>query len=451
MKKFMELIEKYIVPVAGKIGAQRHLVAVRDAFVGMIAITMVGAFAVLFNNLGGVFKWYDKFLINIFGAGWKTLGGNIWWATFAFMALYLVIGVSNKLARSYGDDGFEAMFIALACFLILIPQMANVSIIPPGAKDAILGQNWGLVALSYVNQNALFTGIIVAIIATEIFVRLTKVKHLIIKLPEAVPPAVSRAFAKLIPGMVTIFIFGVFGVLFNIAAKMAFNDWLFKILVMPLTNVADTLGFALLIVFLQQLFWSFGLHGANILLGIQSPIMLKLAADNLALFNAHATTGYAVFAGNFLDVYVWLGGSGATLGLLIAIAIASRERRKLLKLFVGPSIFEINEPVIFGLPIVLNPIFIIPFIIGPLIMTAIAYIATSIGLVAPCVSLVPWVMPPIVGAYFATGAHISGAVLAAVNLVISVVIYMPFLIAADKIDRKKFGIVSNEKGIDQSL
>lgn len=451
MKKFLELMEKYIVPIAAKVGGQRHLVAVRDAFVGMIAITMAGAFAVLFNNLGGAIPGYDKFWVGIFGDGWKTLGGNIWWATFAFMALFVVIGIAHKLAKSYGDEGFEAMFVALACFLILIPQMANVSLTPEGAKAAIEGQNWGLVSWTYVNQTALFTAIIVSLISTEIFVRLSKVKYLMIKLPESVPPAVSRAFAKLLPGMITIIIFGTFAVLFDMATKMAFNDWLSKLLVSPLTNAADSLGFALIIVLLQQIFWSVGLHGSNILLGIQAPLMTKLAADNLALFQAHATTGYAIFAGNFLDAFVWLGGSGATIGLLIAIAIASKERRQLLKIAGGPGLFQINEPVIFGLPIVLNPIFIIPFILAPVIMTIVAYLATAAGLVAPCVATVPWVMPPIIGAWIATGGHLSGAILAAVNLVISIVIYFPFLIAADKIDRKNIRTLMSEKGIEQSL
>jgi PTS system cellobiose-specific IIC component len=235
------------------------------------------------------------------------------------------------------------------------------------------------------------------------------------------------------------------------ATKMAFNDWLSKILVSPLTNAADSIGFALIIVLLQQIFWSVGLHGSNILLGIQAPLMTKLAADNLALFQAHATTGYAVFAGNFLDAYVWLGGSGATIGLLIAIAIASKERKQLLKIAGGPALFEINEPVIFGLPIVLNPIFIIPFILAPVVMTIVAYVATAIGLVAPCVATMPWVMPPVIGAWIATGGHISGAILAGVNLIISIVIYFPFLIAADKIDRKNLKILKNEKGVQQSL
>jgi len=451
MKKFFDLMEKYVVPVASKIGAQRHLLAVRDAFVGMIGITMAGAFAVLFNNLGGAIPGYDKFWTGIFGNDWRTLGGNVWWATFAFMALFVVIGIAHKLAKSYGDEGFEAMFVALACFLILIPQLANISLTPEGAKVAVEGKSWGFISWTYVNQTALFTGIIVSIISTEIFIRLTKVKHLIIKLPDSVPPAVSKAFAKLLPSMLTILAFAAFSVLFDMATKMAFNDWLSKLLISPLTNAADSLWFALIIVLLQQLFWSVGLHGSNILLGIQAPLMTKLAADNLALFQAHAHTGYAIFAGNFLDAYVWLGGSGATIGLLIAIAIASKERRKLLKIFVGPSIFEINEPVIFGIPIILNPIFIIPFILAPLIMTVVAYTATAMGIVAPCVAIMPWVTPPIIGGWIVTGGQISGAILAAVNLVISVVVYFPFLMVADKIDRKKLGTVSNKKGIDQSM
>lgn len=429
MNSFLEKIMEG----AGKIGNNRHLLAIRDTLVGMIAITMIGSFAVLINNLGQIIKPWGKMLEAIFGKNYTALGGDIWFGTFAFLTIFAVFGIANQLAKSYGDDGFEAMFIAAACFFILLPQVAQVE----GVKDGV----WGLISVNYMNATALFTGIIVALLSTEVFVRLARVKYMIIKLPEGVPPAVARSFAKLLPGMLTIFIFAVAGKLFRIATDGVFlNDWLNKVLVSPLSNAADSLPFAVLVVLLVHLFWALGLHGPNILGGITTPLFTKLGTENIDLYAQKVTDldKYSVFAGSFLDAFVYLGGSGATLGLLIAMFIAGRKRHKqLLALGTPPGIFQINEPVLFGLPIVLNPIWLIPFILAPIITTIISYLAVSFGLVFPVVANIPWVSPPIVGGWLATGGHISGAVLAAINLVISCVIYLPFVYAQAHIEDKK--------------
>jgi PTS system cellobiose-specific IIC component len=119
----MEFIEKYILPGAVKFGNNRHLLAIRDALIGMISITMIGSFAVLFNNLGAAIPPYQKMMVWIFGDTWTTLGGDIWWGTFAFMTVFAVVGIAYKLARSYDDDGFEAMLVALASFLSLFRKL----------------------------------------------------------------------------------------------------------------------------------------------------------------------------------------------------------------------------------------------------------------------------------------------------------------------------------------
>jgi cellobiose PTS system EIIC component len=435
----MNFIEKYIMPYAIRLGNNRHLLAIRDALIGMIAITMIGSFAVLFNNLGQIIKPYGTMMEAIFGPTWTTLGGDIWWGTFAFMTIFAVFGIAYKLAVSYGDDGFEAMLVSGACFFLLAPQIANVTLTVN--EKAVSGEAWGFISVNYFNATALFTGIVVALLATEIFVRLAKVKYLVIKLPDGVPPAVAKSFAKLLPGMMTIFIFGLIGLIFRIFTNGQFlNDWLNKVLVSPLNSAVDSLPFAILIVFLVHVFWVVGLHGPNILGGITTPLFTQSGTKNIDLYaqNVKDLDQYGVLAGSFLDAFVYLGGSGATLGLLIAMIIAGRKRNKqLIALGTPPGLFQINEPVLFGLPIVLNPIWFIPFICGPVILTVISYLAVSTGLVHPIVANIPWVTPPIVGGFLATGGHVSGAVLAALNLAISVVIYLPFVYAQSRLDSKR--------------
>jgi PTS system cellobiose-specific IIC component len=408
----------------------------------MIAITMIGAFAVLINNLGGAIHGYDKMMVTVFGANWKTLGSDIWWGTFAFMTVFAVVGIAHRLARSYGDEGFEAMLVALACYFVLVPQsLAAVSVTLNGGKTAT-GGTWGFISWNSLNSTALFTGIIVAIIATEIFVRLARVKQLVIKLPDGVPPAVSKAFAKLLPGMLTIFIVALIGLLFRlyISNGVFFNDWLNSVLVKPLTDAADSLGFAVAIAFFVHFFWALGLHGPNILGGITTPLLTTLGNHNIDLYAKGVTDldKYSVLAGPFLDAFVYMGGSGTTIGLLIAMFLVNRKRHKqMIALGTPPGLFNINEPIIFGLPIVLNPVWLIPFICTPIVLTIISYLAVQSHIVFPVVSTIPWVTPPVIGGYLATGGHWSGAVLSLVNVVISIVIYLPFVVVAERMEARK--------------
>ncbi len=430
MEKFMAFMDKYIVPVAGKIGAQRHLVAVRDAFVAMIPLTMIGSLAVLINNLP--IEAYQTAMVNIFGEGWKTLNGNLWWGSLAIMALFLLIGVTYFLTKSYGEHEIQSVMIAVGSFFVLLPQVASIT------QDTVTLEGWGLIPVSFFGTTALFTAIIVGILSTEIYVRLSRVKQLIIKLPDGVPPAVARSFAKLIPGMLTIVLIGIAGLLIT---KFSNGDNLNNIintyLAIPVRNVADSLGGALAITLLGHGLWTVGLHGTNIMLPFTNAILLDLGAKNAELFANGATEGFSVMAGPFFDAFVYLGGSGMTIGLIIALMIAGRRRKDMIALGGAPGLFNINEPVMFGMPIVLNPIFMVPFILAPVIATIVSYLAIQTGLVQPViVATIPWVTPPILGGLAATG-HWTGGALAAFNLIMSIVIYIPFVIASERMEMKK--------------
>lgn len=430
MDKFMAFMDKYIVPVAAKIGAQRHLVAVRDAFIAMIPITMVGALATLVNNLP--FEGYKKLMASIFGEGWTTLGGDIWWGSMATMAVFLVIGVAYFLAKSYEEDGLQAGLISASVFFITIPQVASI------VADGSIVEEWGFMHYSYLGTTALFTAIILGLLTTEVFVRLSRIKQITIKMPDGVPPAVARSFQKLIPGMFTIVIFAVLALLIRLITNGEYlTDLINAYLGTPLSNIADSLGSTLFFTFIVHLLWIVGLHGSNIALPFTETILTKLGGENAALAQAGATEGYNVLAGSFFDSFVYLGGSGMILGLIIALIIAGRRRKDMVALGGLPSLFNISEPVIFGLPIVLNPIFMIPFVLGPVLCSAIAYLAIDFGLVAPIiVTKIPWVTPPIIGGFMANG-HWTGGALALVNLLVSIVIYLPFVIAAERIDARR--------------
>ncbi|MGL5312274.1 MAG: PTS sugar transporter subunit IIC [Peptostreptococcaceae bacterium] len=431
MEKFMGFMERYLVPVAAKFGAQRHLVAIRDGFVGMIPIAMIGAFGSLLKNLP--FDPYQNFLANTtLGGHIANVGGNLWWGSLALMSLFLVISVAYSLANSYNANALQAGLIALCCFLILSPQTMTVG---EGA-EAVVG--WGAIPWNYVSTNGLFTAMVVALVSTELFVKLSNVSGLTIKMPDSVPPAVSRSFAKLLPGLITITIVAIIGVLVATLSDGRFiNDLLQEYLAKPLTGVADSLGGAIFVVLFVHVLWIFGLHGANIALPVISPILLELGGKNVELAAAGATTGYSVFAGAFLDAFVYMGGAGVCIGLIVALMIAGKRRKDMIALGGPPALFNINEPIMFGMPIVLNPIYMIPFILAPVLCVITSYFAISTGLVPPVIMpTIPWITPPIFSGFIATGS-INGAILAAVNIVISIVIYLPFVAADERMAKKQ--------------
>ena len=432
MEKFMGFMERYLVPVAAKFGSQRHLVAIRDGFVGMIPIAMIGAFGSLLKNLP--FDPYQNFLANTtIGGHIATVGGNLWWGSLALMSLFLAVSVAYALANSYNANALQAGLIALCSFLILSPQVMTVT---PEGGEAIVG--WGAIPWTYVSTNGLFTAMVVALISTEIFVKLSNVSALTIKMPDSVPPAVSKSFAKLLPGLIAITVMAIIGVaVATIFDGKFINDLLQEYLAKPLTGVADSLGGAIAVALFVHILWIFGLHGANIALPVISPILMELGGKNVELLAAGATEGYSVFAGAFLDAFVYMGGSGVCIGLVIALIIAGRRRKDMIALGGPPALFNINEPIIFGMPIVLNPIYMIPFILAPVVCVITAYLSISSGLVPPVIMpTIPWITPPIFGAVIATGS-IKGGILAAVNIVLSILIYLPFVMADERMAKKQ--------------
>lgn len=417
MKKIIEFLEKYFVPVAGRIGSQRHLVAVRDGFVAIMPFLMLGSIAVLINGFP-IPGWAD-FMKGIFGEQWNTFGGNIWNGTFAIMSLLVTFSISYSLARSYNSDGLAAGLTSFGTLLMLYAG---------SAKD------WAI-PFAYLGAQGLFVALFVSLVATQIFVKLLGNKKFVIKMPEGVPPAVAKSFASIVPAAIVFVIFCIFKLVMTYVGVPDIHDWIFKLIQQPLAGLANSLGSALLIVFLIHLLWFFGLHGANILLPITTLLFMPLMDANIAAFQAgQAATN--IITPPFLDGFVYMGGAGSTICLLIALFIIGRrpDNRAKARLGIGPGLFNINEPVLFGMPLVLNPIYLIPFVLTPLVLTVVSYLAILTGIVPHTIALSVWTTPPILYGALSTGS-IMGALLSIVNIIIGVIIYLPFVAASEKFAR----------------
>lgn len=432
-----KFFEEHFVPVAARIGGQRHLVAIRDGFAALMPIIMAGSFAVLLNFMP--IPGWDKFLETALGIQLKTMNGTIMWGSLTMLSIFISFSVAYNLAKSYDANGLQAGLLSVASFLIMIPQAPLLKLpegitLSDGGTAINIGGN---INTMYTGAQGMFVGMLIALVATELFVKLSKTDALVVKMPEGVPPAVARSFAALFPTMIVLAIMSILCILFGQAADHNLFATITKYVGAPIKTATDSLGSALAIVFFQQFLWFFGLHGPNILGGVVEPILLQLLDENMKAVASGQLPPH-IITKPFLDSFVHLGGSGATITLLGAIFFASKRKqnREIAKLGVAPGLFNINEPVIFGFPIVLNPILFVPFVFGPMVLTTIAYLATWIGLVPRTIAMVPWTFPPVIGGFVAT-ASIQGGILALVNLIVGFLIYLPFIMMMEKMEAKK--------------
>ena len=433
---FTSWMEEKFVPVAAKIGSQKHLVAIRDAFISIMPITMAGSIAVLLNAI--VRDLPAKFELNGITEAFQWLigiNGNVWWGTLATLSMVFAFAIGYQLSKAYDTNPLAGGLISFASFIIATPQSTVVAL-----EDGTTIGAWGNLAVGYLDAKCLFTALIVGFIATIIYAKMMK-KNITIKLPEQVPPAVSKAFAAIIPGVTAMYAIGLITWALDKFAGTSLYALILEYVQMPFLSMSQGLGSVIIITACVSIFWFFGLHGSNVLAPVLDGIYKTALAENTNIYNATQSISelkYIWTRGSF-DAYAWMGGAGCTIALIIAIFIFSKreETRAVAKLSAPMGLFNINEPVVFGLPIVLNPVYLIPWVLVPTVLVIIAYVATSIGLVPPVFLEVPWVMPPVLYAWFATGFSFSAALLALFNLAVGIAIWSVFVIIANRVEIKE--------------
>lgn len=416
MEKLMKWVEEKLVPPMAKIGTQRHLLAIRNGVVSTLSLILIGTFFMVFINLP--FPGWNEFI-----APYSATIVLPFRITMGLMAIYATFVMGSDLAKSYGLDSVTGGILSLGTFFML---QVPVNVLTP--EEAPLG--WVL-PMSSLGASGMFAGILSMIFAVEVY-RFFKKRNITIKMPEQVPPAVARSFEALIPGAVilttTWLIRSVAGFDVNAALLSLFE---------PLTNIlGNNLLGVLLPMFLIHLLWSFGIHGMSIVGAVVRPMWLIMLDENAkALADGTAATKLPyIVPEQFYQWTVTIGGAGATIvvSVLFLFFCKSKFLKEVGRFSIIPGIFNINEPMIFGAPMMLNPYMFIPFNLVPLVLTIVSYFAVKLEMVNGFTVLPTWTLPAPIGGYLSAGNDWRVVVLIVINTLIAFIIYYPFVKAYDK-------------------
>lgn len=423
--KFVNILNK----VAETVNSQKYIIAIKNTFAALLPVIITGAFATLFSSV--VFD-PENGLAQIsafsFLATLRPISQTINYFTMNFLNIYVVFLLGGEVAKLNKLKGMFPSIIALMSYLVLNPT--TLEFVQEGS-EAILIPN--VLARQYSDPKGLFLGMIAAVLAIELYTLLGKQEKLKIKLPNSVPETVANSFSALVPTILTVVVFGVIGFVTQAVTGMYAFDIIYSLVQKPLEGLIQGLPGILLLMFIAQVFWVIGIHGMQMIKPIREPLLLGAIAMNTTAFEAGKEIPNIINM-PFWDIFMVYGGSGGTLGLLIAIFLVGKREdyRQIAKLSFIPGIFNINEPLIYGLPIMLNPILAIPFIAVPFITGTIGYYATALGIAGKAVVMVPWAVPAVINAYLATAGSIGAVLTQLVCIVVAVIIYIPFVKFADK-------------------
>lgn len=450
-QKFMDFMSNKLMPIATKVGSQKHLVALRDSFIATMPVVMTGSIALLINaffvDFPSQFGWDGitqtfQWLVNI--------NNLIYNGSLAIVSIVFIFALGYNIAKVYSVDKLSGGLVALASFIISLgtsmTQSFELSGISNGVAKAInqvSGLSFskgtlsvtisGLIPGNQVSSRGYFTAIIIGFLSVIIFAKLMK-KDITIKLPDSVPPAIAVPFTSIIPAFVAMYVVAIVTFVFNQFTGKLIIDWIYDVLQTPLLGFSQNPISVIAVAFLTQLFWFFGIHGGNVMAPIMEGVFGVALLANLEAFQKGTIIPYLWTSVSY-GAFVWY----ATLGLLIAIFWQSKNKhyREVAKLGIAPCLFNIGEPVMYGLPTVLNPILFIPFLLCPVVMSGVAYGATALGLVAPVTQNVAWVMPPVLYGFFGTAFDWRSIILSLVNLALAVIIYLPFVKLANNPEFEK--------------
>lgn len=414
-KKF----EKIMMPLAAKLGNNVVLKSLRDGFLIITPLIIVTSIFLLIGNFP--IPGWSEFWIKLCGPKFPEWFSAVSNSVFSFTGMLSAIAIAYAYGKNRGMNPIQAGMVSLISFLILTPTSVTVG------KEKI-----SAVMTQFVGPNGIFLGIIIALLSVEIY-RFAVKRHWTIKMPDGVPPAVSQSFDALIPSGLVVLFFFIVRIVFSLTSFQTAYNFIYTMLQAPLKNVGISLPSVLLYNFLASFFWFFGINGPSITNAVWQPIFFVATQDNLKAFQSHVAVPHT-YTQPFIDIFTTYGGGGSTLALLIVVFTICKSKRikELGKLAILPGIFGINEPVIFGLPVVLNPIIVVPFILCPVLNTLLSGLAMDLGLVAKTTGvLLPWTTPPIISGWLATGSW-TGSALQLVELVLNILIYYPFVKMLDK-------------------
>ncbi len=426
MDKLTVWVESNLVPKVSKVTDLRYFQALRNGFFAIMPLTIIGSIFMLITDFP--VPGYAEFMANTFGENWVDYISPAYRATFNMMGLMFAGTMSYKLAESYNMDKLTSMILGIVSYVIVLPKTVQTE-----AGELVTK----VLSFDWLGTQGVITAIIMSIISVEI-TRFCVKKNITIKMPESVPTMVSKAFSALIPGffiaLAALIINGV-----GTAVSGSFPQLIYSIIQGPLQGLVGAPWAIIVVAGLNGLLWWFGIH-PTVINSMLYPILYANADKNQAL----ADIGQLSFEnGNFgtvqiLDQFATMGGAGSTIGLAICMILIARSSRlkAMSKISIVPAIFNINEPIIFGLPVIFNPLLLIPITLAPIAAVLIAYLSMSIGFMPMFTGVqAPWATPFLFSGFLVS--HWQGAVTQVIAVIVSVLIYYPFVKVLDRQYKKE--------------
>lgn len=425
-----KLLQK-IIWFAQAMGSQIHLRSMRDSFITLIPFLVLSGLMILFNNV--VIK-PDGFLSGLINPSqlqhWQIVGERVINGTMNILGVLIGILFSYNLARNRQFiNPLMPALVTVACIFVLMP--VTLSLIPITGGEAIAVN--GAAAYSLLGTSGTFVALVCGAMATELFIWISKSKRLQIRISGNVPPAVTQSFNTLFSVMITILVFSLASFLITSLSGYEVHDLINRLIQAPLLGLTTSLSGFLALDIINNFLFSMGINPGGITGAVLDPPLLVAMQQNMDAWAAGKEIPNIIVR-PFSDLYGRMGGTGITLCLLIAVFIKSKrdDLKSFSKTVLPTTLFNINEPVIFGFPIIFSPILMVPFTFVPSILYIIAYYATALGWVAKIVVYVPWSVPPLISGYLASGGDYRNVLLQLVLIVLGVLLYMPFLMLYER-------------------
>ncbi|MFH5811310.1 PTS sugar transporter subunit IIC [Companilactobacillus sp. FL22-1] len=426
MDGMTNFVEKNIVPKVSKVTDLRYFQALRNGFFAIMPLTIIGSIFMLITDFP--VSGYPEFMANIFGSHWADFISPAYRATFNMMGLMFAGTMSYKLAESYNLDKLMGMVLGIVSYVVVLPKTVTTD--KGVTVEKVLSFDW-------LGTQGVITAIITSIITIEILHFCVK-KNIGIKMPDSVPAMVSKAFSALVPGffivLVSLIINGIGTVLSG-----SFPNMIYSVIQAPIQGIIGAPFAIILVAGLNGLLWWFGIH-PTVINSMLYPILYANADKNQQLAElGKLTAGHGNYGTvQMLDQFATIGGAGCTIGLAITMFIIARSSRMkaMSKIAFIPSFFNINEPLIFGLPVIFNPLMLIPVTLAPIVSVSVAFLSMSVGFMPMFTNIqAPWATPFGFSGFLVGGWQ--GLVTQLVCVVLVVLIYYPFVKALDNQYRKE--------------
>ncbi|UGS39833.1 PTS transporter subunit EIIC [Pseudocitrobacter corydidari] len=420
-----------ITDVSQKMASEVHLRSLRDSFIITVPFLVLAGLFIMVNYVfldpnSMIGKWFSSEAL----LAARSIGDRILNGTMSILALMLVVLIAWSIAskRKFAAPMIPAM-VSLAAFLVLMPQ--QVLLTPVNGTTAVAVS--GVISLGLTNAGGVFMAILTAIVATDLFLWVAKTRWLQIRMGDEVPPMVTQSFQSMFSIILVVLAFALLAAGVKAGTGKEVHEIIQALIQAPLVHLTTNLPGFLVLTTLTNFLFSLGIHPSGIINPILEPPLLVAMQENMAAF-ARGDIPPHIIVLPFRDLYGHMGGTGTTLALLLAIFLRSKvsSHQKLGRTVLAPGLFNINEPVIFGFPVLYNPLIMIPFIIYPQINFVIAYFATQLGMVSKIVAFVPWSVPPLLSGWLGSGGDFRNVILQVALLALGVVIYLPFLMAYEK-------------------